>query len=129
MSNWRWIEISDLLILHAGSLADHGGAEGVRDRGLLESAMMRPQNLAAYGAPDVFLLAAAYAFGIAKNYPFVDGDKRAAFLACGVFLELNGWTLMADPDQATIAVFDFAAGEIDEDGLAAWLRDSSAAKA
>lgn len=120
----RWIDKRILLILHAESLAEHGGAEGLRDEGLLDSALARPQKPVACGGPDIFLMAAAYAFGIAKNHPFVDGDKRAAFLACGVFLELNGWRLKADQDVATAAVFDLAAGEIDEDGFASWLRES-----
>ncbi|MFZ4071108.1 MAG: type II toxin-antitoxin system death-on-curing family toxin [Caulobacterales bacterium] len=123
----RWIERRDLLILHAESLAEHGGAEGLRDEGLLESALARPQNLFADGGPDIFLMAAAYAFGIAKNHPFLYGNKRAAFLAAGVFLELNGWSLEADPDIATAAMLDLAAGELDEDGFAAWLRESCVA--
>jgi death-on-curing protein len=120
----RWLDKRDLLILHAESLADHGGAEGLRDEGLLDSALARPQNMTAHGGPDMFLMAAAYALGIAKNHPLVDGNKRAAFLAAGVFLELNGWRLEADPDVATAAVFDLAAGDLDEDGFAAWLRES-----
>lgn len=123
----RWLDKRELLILHAESLAEHGGAEGLRDEGLLDSALARPQNLFAYGGPDVFLMAAAYGFGIAKNHPFVDGNKRAAFLACGVFLELNGWRLEADSDVATAAMLDLAAGEIDENGFAAWLRECSVA--
>jgi death on curing protein len=127
MTEPRWLDKRDLLILHAESLAEHGGAEGLRDEGLLDSALARPQNLLAYGGPDIFLMAAAYAFGIAKNHPFVDGNKRAAFLAAGVFLELNGWRLEADQDVATAAMLDLAAGELDEDGFAAWLRDGCAA--
>jgi death on curing protein len=123
MTSLRWIDKRVLLILHAESLAEHGGAEGLRDEGLLDAALARPENHFAYGGPDIFLTAAAYAFGIAKNHPFVDGNKRAAFLACGVFLELNGWRLEVDPDVATAAVFDLAAGDLHEDGFAAWLRD------
>lgn len=123
----RWLDKRDLLILHAESLAEHGGAEGLRDEGLLDSALARPQNLLAYGGPDIFLMAAAYAFGIAKNHPFVDGNKRAAFLAAGVFLELNGWRLEAEQDVATAAMLDLASGALDEDGFAAWLRDGCVA--
>lgn len=126
MSEPSWVALGDLLILHAESLAEFGGAEGLRDRGLLESAMARPMNLYHYGTDDVHLLAASYAFGIAKNHPFIDGNKRAAFLACGLFLELNGWRLMADPDAATAAMLDLAAGEMEEDEFAAWLRESCA---
>jgi death-on-curing protein len=125
----RWVPIRALLILHAQSLAEHGGAEGIRDMGLLESAMMRPQNVFAYGTPDVHLLVAAYAFGVAKNHPFVDGNKRAAFLASGLFLELNGQRLEADPDAATSAMLALAAGELTEDEFAAWLRDNCVTKA
>jgi death-on-curing protein len=124
----RWVGIKELLILHAESLAAFGGAEGLRDRGLLESAMARPQNLFHYGTSELHLLAASYAFGIAKNHPFVDGNKRAAFLACGLFLELNGLRLEAEPDVATAAMLALAAGELEEDEFAAWLRDSCAAR-
>jgi death-on-curing protein len=124
MSQPRWVRIKELLILHAESLAAFGGAEGLRDRGLLESALARPQNLFHYGAEDLHMLAAAYAFGVVKNHPFVDGNKRAAFLACGLFLELNGLFLHAEPDVATAAMLALAAGELDEEEFAAWLRDA-----
>ena len=89
----------------------------------LESALSRPPNLAAYGTPDMAELAAAYAYGLAKNHPFVDGNKRAAFLAAGLFLGLNGWRLTASQAEATVAVFGLAAGEVDEPAFAAWLKD------
>jgi len=92
---------------------------------LLDSALARPLNLAAYGEPDAADLAAAYGFGLAKNHPFVDGNKRAAFLAAGMFLAMNGLRLRASQAEATVAVFTLAAGELDEAGFAAWLRKNS----
>ena len=119
---WRWFDKRALLLLHDMSLAEHGGASGVRDDGLLDSALARPLNLVAYGSPDVSDLAAAYAFGLAKNHPFVDGNKRAAFLAVGLFLGLNGHALNATQADALMAVIRLAAGELDEPGFAAWVR-------
>ena len=121
--SWRWIDRRALDLLHDESIAEHGGASGVRDEGLLESALARPQNLLAYGEPDVAALAAAYAFGLAKNHAFVDGNKRAAFLAVGMFLSINGWKLVTTQSEATLAVLALAAGEIDEEEFAAWIRD------
>jgi death-on-curing protein len=120
--SWHWIDRRLLVLLHDESRAQHGGAAGLRDEGLLESALARPLNLAAYGAPDVAALAAAYAYGLAQNHPFVDGNKRAAFLSVGLFLGLNGWRLSATQAEATVAMFGLAAGEIDEATFAAWLR-------
>jgi death-on-curing protein len=123
--NWRWIDRRALLLLHYESLAEHGGASGLRDEGLLDSALARPVNAAAYGEPDVAGLAAAYAFGLAKNHPFVDGNKRAAFLAAGLFLMLNGHRLRASQSDATLAVFGLAAGDVDEAAFADWLRKTA----
>lgn len=120
--NWRWIDRRLLVLLHDESLAMHGGASGLRDAGLLDSALARPLNLVAYGDPDLAELAASYAFGLAQNHPFVDGNKRAAFLAAGLFLGLNGYRLTASQAEATVAVFGLASGEIDEPTFAAWLR-------
>ena len=124
--NWRWIDKRALILLHDESLAEHGGSSGLRDEGLLESALSRAQNLAAYGEPDIADLAAAYAYGIAKNHPFVDGNKRAAFLAAGVFLHLNGRRLTASQAEATVAMFTLAAGDLDEPAFAEWIRRHSA---
>jgi death-on-curing protein len=120
--DYVWIEKEALLLLHEISLADHGGSPGLRDDGLLMSALSRPQNLLAYGSPDVASLAAAYAFGLAKNHAFVDGNKRAAFLALGLFLDLNGYTLEVAQPEAIATVLALAAGEIDEGALAEWIR-------
>lgn len=120
----KWLRREAVLILHDESLADHGGAAGIRDNGLFDSALARPENLFAYGEPDLFDLAAAYAFGIVRNHPFVDGNKRTGFLAAAVFLEINGWMLTADEVDATVQTFGLAASEISEDFYAAWLRRS-----
>jgi death on curing protein len=123
--NWRWVDRGALMLLHDESLAEHGGRAGLRDEGLLESALGRPRNLAAYGTPDVADLAASYAVGLAKNHAFVDGNKRAAFLAMGLFLYLNGRRLVATQADATLTMLNVAAGAIDEAALAAWIRRSS----
>ncbi|WP_251973843.1 type II toxin-antitoxin system death-on-curing family toxin [Sphaerotilus microaerophilus] len=119
---WRWVDKRMLMLLHDESLALHGGASGLRDEGLLDSALARPQNVAVYGDPDLADLAAAYAYGLAKNHPFVDGNKRAAFLAIGLCLALNGWRLTASQADATVAVMTLAAGDLEESAFAAWLR-------
>lgn len=120
--NWRWVDKRALLLLHGESLAEHGGAAGMRDEGLLDSALARAQNLAAYGEPDVAALAAAYGSGISQNHPFVDGNKRAAFLSVGMFLALNGYRLAATQAEATVAMLSLASGELDEAEFAGWLR-------
>ncbi len=125
---WRWISRQALELLHDESLVEHGGASGIRDEGLLESALARPLNLAAYGEPDVFALAAAYGVGLAKNHAFVDGNKRAAFLGVGLFLHLNGFRLTATQVDATLTMLGVAAGSLDEDAFAQWLRLHSAAR-
>ena len=120
--NWRWVDKQALLLLHDESLAEHGGAAGIRDEGLLESALGRPLNLDAYGTPDFADLASSYAIGLAKNHAFVDGNKRTAFLATGVFLHLNGYRLSVSQVDATLTMLAIASGELDEAGFAAWLR-------
>ena len=117
----RWVDKRALVLLHGESLAEHGGLPGLRDEGLLDSALARP-NLAAYGQPDLAELAAAYGVGLAKNHPFADGNKRVAFLAVGLFLALNGYRLNAGQVEATQAMLAVAAGELDEPAFAAWLR-------
>lgn len=130
--NWRWITKSTLLLLHGESLAEHGGRAGLRDEGLLDSALGRPQNLQTSAdpaaPPDFAALAAGYAVGLAKNHPFVDGNKRAAFLATGLFLYLNGYRLNASQADATITVLALAAGDITESEFADWLRAHAAAR-
>lgn len=119
---WRWIDKQALLLLHDESLAEHGGASGMRDEGLLDSALARPLNLLAYGEPDYADLAAAYGVGVAKNHAFVDGNKRAAFLCVGLFLALNGWRLRATQADATLTMLAVAAGKMAENEFAVWLR-------
>ncbi len=126
--NWRWIDRRALELLHDDSLAEHGGAAGLRDEGLLESALARPLHLAAYGDPDVAALAACYGVGLAKNHPFVDGNKRAAFLAIGLFLALNGRRLVATQADATLTMLGVAAGTVDEAALADWIRRHSVSR-
>jgi len=122
---WRWIDRRALELLHEQSLSEHGGASGLRDEGLLESALARAPNLAHYGAPDIADRAAAYGVGLAKNHPFVDGNKRAAFLAVGLFLALNGRRLAATQADATLTMLAVAAGQMDEAAFARWLRERS----
>jgi death-on-curing protein len=110
-------------LMHADQLRLHGGAAGIRDEGMLESALNRPMQKQAYGTPDLSDLAAAYLFGIAKNHPFVDGNKRTALAAADLFLYFNGFSLEADPDDLELLVLGVASGEIDEDGAAAFFRD------
>ena len=119
---WNWVDKRVLLLLHDESLAEHGGASGLRDEGLLDSALARPLDLASYKKSDVATLAASYAVGLAKNHPFVDGNKRTSFLAMGLFLFLNGHRLTATQADATVTMLAVAAGEIDEAVLAAWIR-------
>jgi death-on-curing protein len=123
VANWHWIDRRALLLLHDESIAEHGGAAGIRDQGLFESALARPLNVAAYGDPDLADLAASYGVGLAKNHAFVDGKKRAAFLAVGLFLALNGHRLVATQAEATLTMLDVAAGVVDEATFATWLRD------
>lgn len=119
-----WLDAFILKLLHAEALQAHGGASGVRDEGLLESALARPLNRHAYeGEVDRIRLAAAYAWAIARNHPFVDGNKRTAFIAAASFLLLNGLELDAPEGEAIAAMLDLAAGDLPEEGFAAWLRD------
>lgn len=123
MSQWEWVNRQVLLLLHDESLAEHGGAPGLRNEGLFDSALARPLNLALYESPDVASLAASYGVGLAKNHPFVDGNKRAAFLAVGLFLAINGFRLTVTQVDATLTVLDVAAGATDEAGFAHWIRE------
>jgi len=121
-----WVARDLVLVLHERLLAEHGGAPGLRDQGLLDSALARPRQLLAYGAPDLCALAGAYAAGLVRNHPFVDGNKRIAFMTAYVFLARNGRRLRAPEAEATATVIGLAAGEIDETAFAAWLRAESA---
>ena len=128
MSKFRWIDRQLLIILHDESLALHGGASGIRDEKLLDSALHRPINLAVYGEPDYADLAAAYGIGLVKNHAFVDGNKRVAFLSVGLFLMLNGYKLTATQVDATLIMLAVAASDIDEVQFVEWIRNNSATR-
>ncbi len=120
--DWVWVVPAAGLAIHVEQMAEHGGGDGVRDAGLFESAMARPLNLALYEEPDVAALAAAYAFGIARNHPFVDGNKRTAAVVCETFLMLNDYRLGATDAELVVAILALAAGDLSETDLADWLR-------
>ncbi len=120
-----WLLDKTVLALHEEQLAEHGGGVGIRDRGLLESALVRPQQLAHYGDADIAALAAAYGFGLAKNHPFIDGNKRVAFAVVETFLLLNGIELVADDTDCVTTMLDLAAGEIGEEHFADWIRKNT----
>lgn len=122
---WRWVEKPSILGIHAAQIEIFGGALGIRDEGLLESAIMRPKHLAHYEEPDVFALAAAYAFGLARNHPFVDGNKRVAAVVSLTFLEKNGQRVTAREADLVITFLRLAAGELGEAELAEWFRMNS----
>jgi len=125
MRPWNWIDERDARAVHDLSLVLHGGAPGLRDAGLLESALARPQQLEAYGeSVDVVDLAAAYTAGLVKNHPFIDGNKRTGFVVGILFLEINGARFTASEEAATQAVLSLAAGTLDEAGYAAFLREN-----
>jgi death-on-curing protein len=117
-----WLDAQALLAVHEEQLAEHGGATGTRDAGLFESALARPMHLAAYGDPDAADLAAAYGVGLARNHPFIDGNKRTAFIAVELFLALNGFELMASDADCVLTMLAVASGRIDDATFAAWLR-------
>ena len=128
MSKWNWLSLPFVHAIHSEQLAVHGGGMGVRDNGLLESALARPQNLHAYADPDGPSLAAEYAFGIAKNHPYIDGNKRTAFVAATAFLELNGYRFHASEVDAALTFIQLASGNLTVEELAAWLRANCTAE-
>jgi death-on-curing protein len=120
-----WISKEESLAVHEQVLAAHGGSAGIRDEGLLESALGRPRHLAAYGQGDLFDWAAAYAHGIANNHPFIDGNKRTAFVAAALFLECNGWCVIAPEEQVVQIMVGVADKSVSQEAVAQWLRDST----
>ena len=122
VDNWVWVDAAIALAAHNEQLAEHGGAEGVRDLNMLESALARPLNLIAYGDPDAAELAASYAFGIARNHPFVDGNKRTAAVVSETFLRLNGYALTCDDVELVHTFLALAAGDLTVEQLTAWFR-------
>ena len=128
MKRWTWLQREVVLAVHEEQLSEHGGGARVRDPGLFESALARPENLAAYGDPDIADLAAAYGWGISRNHAFVDGNKRTAFVAIELFLELNGYRLDAADADCVLIMLAVAAGDIGEADLAGWIRAHSVRK-
>ena len=122
MSRWVWLDPEILLTAHDEQLAEHRGASGIRDKGLFESALARPQDLATYGEPDAAALAASYAYGLAKNHAFVDGNKRISLIALEYFLALNGFELAADDSQCVLVILSVASEAFSEEELAGWIR-------
>jgi death-on-curing protein len=123
IGQWRFISRKALELLHDESLAEHGGRPGLRDEGLLGSALARPRQLIANGDPDLAALAAGYALGLVRSHAFVDGNKRAVFLATGLFVALNGQRLVTSQAEATLTILALAAGDLSEDAFAQWLRE------
>ncbi len=122
MTTWRWIDRTVLTAIHDMQLAEHGGGAGLRDANLLESALAKPENLAAYGQPGAAALAAAYGYGISRNHAFIDGNKRTALVAAELFLQLNGWRIVVDDADCVLTMLAVATGDITEDAFAKWLR-------
>jgi death-on-curing protein len=123
VTRFRWLAPDIIISVHEAQLAEHGGSAGTRDVGLLESSLARPRNLQAYGEPDFAELAAAYGFGIARDHPFVDGNKRTALVAVELFLDVNRYELVADDAACVLTMLALAAGDIDEPTLAGWIRE------
>ena len=128
MTAWKWLNRAVLIAVHDMQLAEHGGGAGLRDNNLLESAMAKPQNLAAYGAPDAAALAAAYGYGISRNHAFVDGNKRTGLVAAELFLGLNGWQLLVTDSDCVLTMLAVASGDITEEEFAAWIRAHASKK-
>lgn len=128
MTDWQWLDKAIILAVHDRQIAEHGGGQGIRDEGLLESALNRPVNLASYGDPAAADLAAAYAFGIARNHPFIDGNKRTAWVAARLFLMVNAVEITFDKADATVMMQHLAAGDLSEDEVARWFRDHIVAR-
>ncbi len=123
--NPQWIDLSVVLAIHEQQIAEHGGALGIRDLGMIESALGRPQNRLLYNDPDIFDLAAAYGYGLAQNHGFIDGNKRTAYVVTRLFLMLNGYDISASAVEKVITFEKVGKGEIDQAALAFWLRSHS----
>ena len=125
MNDPVWLDRAVIIAVHGEQLAEHGGSARIRDAGLLDSALTRAANQLAYGHPDIADLAAAYGFGIARNHPFIDGNKRTAFVAVELFMAINGYVLNAEDADCVLTMLAVAAGELDEPAFAAWIRERS----
>ena len=128
MTHWVWLQRDVIIAIHEMQLAEHGGLAGIRDAGLLDSALNRAPNLVAYGEPDGAALAAAYGAGLSRNHAFIDGNKRTGFVAAELFLSLNGMELVADDASCVLTMLGVASGEVTEEAFAHWLRTHSAAR-
>jgi death-on-curing protein len=128
VSEWKWLSRQAIEIIHREQLLEHGGLPGLKDENALEAALARPKHKAAYGEPQLFELAAAYVFGIARNHPFADGNKRTSFLSAYVFLRIHGYQIEAEQGQIIAFMQEVAAGNVDETGIAAFLKDFSVPK-
>jgi len=124
MSEPVWLTPEIVIAIHEMQLAEHGGPAGIRDMGMLESALGRPQNKFAYGETDLVVLAAAYGFGVARNHPFIDGNKRTSLLVIYTFLGINDVDFIVPEAEFATIILDLAAGEVSEDSLARWIRDN-----
>ena len=122
MTDFKWLQKRAVLEMHARQLAEHGGGQGIRDEGLLDSALQRPIDKANYGEPDIADIAAVYAYGIARNHPFIDGNKRTALVASRAFLLYNGFQITASKEDRLNTFLSLASGTLGEDELAAWFR-------
>ena len=122
MREFKWVLEAVVRAIHDEQISEHGGLQGVRDLALLQSAISRPQNLANYGNPDIAALAASYVIGLAKNHPFNDGNKRTAFVVLELFLALNNYELTADDGACVITMLKVAAGDMNDEELATWIR-------
>jgi death-on-curing protein len=125
MNEPNWITKDILLAVHAELLNRFGGLSGIRDEGLLDSALNRPKHLLSYGGPTLFQMAASYSHGIVKNHPFLDGNKRTGFMSAYIFLGVNGWSLEAPEEEAVLETLALAAGETSEEAYATWLERNS----
>ncbi len=125
MKKWKWVSETVARTLNSQQITEHGGTIGVRDQALLESALARPENLVAYGQPDVFDLAASYAYGLINNHPFIDGNKRTGLICALVFLGNNGWKYKAPKVETYMIVIALTQKEVDEKAFAHWLRNNS----
>ena len=121
---WKWLDATLIDLVHEEQLAEHGGGSGVRDANLLASALARPEQLANYGSPDAADLAASYGFGISRNHPFIDGNKRTAFVAVELFLSLNGFELTAPDADCVVNMLELAAGNLPEVSFLQWIRQN-----
>ncbi|MGB3722733.1 MAG: type II toxin-antitoxin system death-on-curing family toxin [Pacificimonas sp.] len=122
-ADWEWLDDSIVRLAHAEQLAEHGGGAGVRDANMLASALARPRNRAAYADADAAELAAAYAYGLARNHPFIDGNKRTAAVAAEAFLAINGYDMLASDVEVVVQITALAAGELDKEQLTTWYRE------